>query len=66
LKKPHTFNEKLQWYKLFYRNPLMTDLTDKYEVRKYIESKGYGGLLNDLFGVYDDPDAINYSELQKK
>ncbi|HUN55444.1 MAG TPA: ATP-grasp fold amidoligase family protein [Smithella sp.] len=65
LKNPRTFNEKLQWYKLFYRNPLMTDLTDKYEVRKYIESKGHGGLLNDLFGVYDDPDAINYSELPK-
>lgn len=65
LKNPRTFNEKLQWYKLYYRNPLMIDLTDKYEVRKYIESKGLGSLLNNLIGVYDHPDAINFSELPK-
>lgn len=36
LDNPKTFNEKLQWLKLYDRNPLYTTLVDKYEVRKYI------------------------------
>lgn len=63
LRQPCTFNEKLQWYKLYYRDPLMTTMSDKYEVRKYLEARGYGGLLNELYGVYDhvqeiDPDRL--------
>ena len=36
LKNPKTFNEKLQWLKLYDRNPLYTKLVDKYEVKKYV------------------------------
>ena len=39
LDNPKTFNEKLQWLKLYDRNPLYTKLVDKYEVRKYIAEK---------------------------
>lgn len=39
LEKPKTLNEKLQWLKLHDRNPLYTQLVDKYEVRKYIAEK---------------------------
>ncbi len=36
---PVTFNEKIQWYKLYYRDPLMTKCNDKYNVREYIKEK---------------------------
>lgn len=39
LKHPRRFSEKLQWYKLYYRNPLMFTCVDKYDVRGYISSK---------------------------
>ena len=39
LKNPKTFNEKLNWLKLHYRNPIMPTLVDKYEVRNYIKKK---------------------------
>ena len=39
LENPQTFNEKLQWLKLYDRNPLYTTLVDKYAVRQYIKEK---------------------------
>ena len=63
LRHPRTFNEKLQWYKLYYRDPLMTTLSDKFEVRSYLEANGYGGLLNELYGVYDRAEEIDLATL---
>lgn len=63
LKNPRTFDEKIQWYKLYYRNPLMTALADKYAVRKYVEEKGLAAILNELYGVYDNADEIDLSGL---
>ena len=39
LKNPKTYNEKLQWMKVHYYNPLYTQLADKYAVRQYIADK---------------------------
>ena len=39
LKNPKTFNEKLNWLKLHYRNSIMPSLVDKYQVRDYIKKK---------------------------
>ena len=39
LEKPETYNEKLQWLKLYDRKPLYTVLVDKYKVRRYIADK---------------------------
>lgn len=36
LKNPQRLNEKIQWYKLHYKNPLITQCADKYEVRKHV------------------------------
>jgi len=66
LKNPKNFNEKIQWYKLNYRNHEMTRLVDKYEVREYVIEKGYDYILNDLYGVYDSYDKIVFSELPDK
>ena len=49
-----------------YRNPLMHQCVDKYEVRKYVESKGLGHILNELYGVYDSPNEIDFEKLPEK
>lgn len=66
LKNPQRFTEKLQWYKLYYRNPIMHKCVDKYEVREYIKSKGLEDILNELYGVYDNPEEIDFNKLPKK
>jgi len=66
LKDPKRFTEKLQWYKLYYHNPVMHQCVDKYEVRKYVEQKGLKKILNDLYGVYNSPDEIAFDKLPDK
>lgn len=63
LKDPKRYTEKLQWYKLYYRDPLMAQCVDKYEVRKYVESCGLGNILNECYGVYETPDEIDFERL---
>lgn len=38
LDNPQTYNEKLQWLKLYNRRPEYTKMVDKYEVKKYVAS----------------------------
>lgn len=61
LKNPKTFNEKLQWLKLYNRNPLYTLLVDKYEVRKYVAEKIGEECLIPLIGVWDKFEEIDFS-----
>lgn len=63
LKNPKRYTEKIQWYKLNYRTKLVTQCADKYGVRAYVESKGLGFLLNDLYAVYDDASKIDFDSL---
>jgi hypothetical protein len=63
LRRPRAFNEKLQWYKLYYRDPVMTTLSDKYAARLYLEANGHGALLNELYGVYDRAEAVDFAAL---
>ena len=60
---PTRFTEKLQLYKMRYRNPVMTQCVDKYEVRKYVEGKGLGHILNELYGVYDSFGYIDFESI---
>ena len=66
LKDPKRYTEKIQWYKLYYRNPVMMECVDKYGVRKYIEKKGLGNILNQLYQVVDLPEEINFDQLPDK
>lgn len=66
LKNPQRYTEKLQKYKLCYRNPVMKQCADKYEVRRFVEKKGLSNILNQLYGVYDSPSEINFDELPNK
>lgn len=63
LKNPKTYTEKLQWYKLFYRNSLMPICVDKYSVRDYISKKGFAHTLIDLIGIYNKTEEIDFNSL---
>lgn len=65
-KKPKRFSEKLQLYKMYYRNSNMTQCVDKYTVRDYVAGKGLGNTLTKLYGVYKSCDEIDYNSLPEK
>lgn len=68
LKNPKTFNEKINWLKLYkYPNDsLVIKCSDKYEVRSYVESKGLSNILNELYGVYNNVEEIEWENLPQK
>ena len=62
-RNPKTFNEKLQWLKLYDRRPEYTTYVDKYKVRDYI-AKTIGEIyLIPLLGVWNSPDEIDFENL---
>jgi len=63
LENPQSFNEKLQWLKLYDRKPEYTKLADKYSVRSYIKEVISDEILIPLLGVYDKFDDINFDRL---
>ncbi|MBP2068986.1 ATP-grasp fold amidoligase family protein [Anaerococcus nagyae] len=63
LSNPETFNAKLQWLKLYDRNPEYTTIVDKYKVREYISEKIGEEYLIPLIGEWDDPDNIDFDSL---
>lgn len=66
LKNPQRFTEKIQWYKLNYRNKLLTIAADKYEVRNYLSNIGQDDLLTELYGVYDEVSEIDINKFPQK
>ena len=66
LKEPMRFTEKIQWYKLFYKDPVMPQCSDKLLVREYLKSKGLEHILNELYCVYERPEDIKLGDLPEK
>ncbi len=66
LKHPVRFTEKIQHYKINYRNQIMCNCVDKYLVRDFIKSRGCEQYLNDLYGVYEKAEDINFTSLPDK
>jgi hypothetical protein len=66
LKNPISFNEKIQWLKLFWHHPLVVECGDKFTLRKYVEQNNCKEVLNDIYGVYDSPLEINWENLPNK
>lgn len=65
-KTPRRYTEKLQLYKMHYRNPELPVCVDKYGVRDYIRSKDMEDILVKLIGVYDRAEDILFDELPEK
>lgn len=66
LENPKTFNEKIQWLKLYDSTPLKTRLADKYEARAWIKEKIGEKYLIPLLGVWDSFDEIDFDKLPEK
>lgn len=68
LNPPETFNEKINYLKLnvFPHDPLTIQCADKVNVRDYVRDKGYAYLLNELYGVWDRAQDIDWSALPRQ
>lgn len=60
---PKTLDEKINWMKLHSDISLWTKCADKIEVRKYIEERGLGHVLNTMYGVYERAEDIDFDAL---
>lgn len=65
LSAPKTLNEKIIWLKLniYKDSELVTQCSDKYRVREYVERCNCGDILNDLYGVWKSADEIDWGSL---
>lgn len=63
LKNPKRFTEKIQYYKMSYRNSLMHMCVDKYNVRKFVESKGLENILIPLITKADSIQDVDWNSL---
>jgi len=66
LKAPRTFNEKLNWLKLHYHNPILTRLADKYEVKEYVAQRIGGQYIVPCLGVWDSAKQIDFDSLPRQ
>lgn len=65
-KNPKTFNQKLQWLKLYGRTPQDTLLADKYAVKDIVAQKIGKQYVVPLIGVWDSVDDIDFSKLPQR
>ncbi|MBQ8319645.1 MAG: carbonic anhydrase [Clostridia bacterium] len=63
LKDPKRYTEKLQWYKLNYKNPIMHRCVDKYQVREFIKEKGLEEILVKLYAKSDSVKGLDFERL---
>lgn len=63
LNNPQTFNEKLQWLKLYDRKDIYTKMVDKYEAKEYIKDIIGEEYVIPTLGIYDKFDDIDFDKL---
>ena len=63
LDNPKTFNEKIQWLKLYDSTPIKTRLSDKYLVRDWVKEKIGEEYLIPIIGVYEKFEDIKFNKL---
>jgi len=66
LSNPRTFNEKLQWLKLYDRKPIYTTMVDKYAVKKYVADRIGKEYIIPTLGVYDSAEEIDFAALPEQ
>lgn len=64
--KASTFEDKLLWLMLYWRDPLKSRCADKYAVRSYVTDRGLGHLLPELLGVYGSSAEIDFDRLPER
>lgn len=66
LSNPKLYNEKLQWLKLYDRNPIYSDLVDKFKVKSIVAKKIGEKYVIPTIGLWDNIDQINFNNLPDK
>lgn len=66
IEHPKTFNEKIQWLKLYDSTPVKTRLADKYLVRAWVSETIGDKYLVPLLGVWDSFDEIDFDQLPQQ
>lgn len=63
LEFPQTFNEKLQWLKLFWRDELAYKYTDKYTIPSLLDKLGCPEIAPKRFCTFDSANDISFDAL---
>ena len=63
VKSPKTFNEKLQWLKLYNRKPEYTMMVDKYAVKQYVADKIGEEYIIPTLGIWTRVEEIDWESL---
>ena len=63
LEEPKTFNEKLQWLKLYDRKNIYTTMVDKYEAKQYVSNIIGKEYIIPTYDVYEKFEDIDFEKL---
>ena len=66
LNNPTSFNEKLQWLKLYDRNPIYTTMVDKHLVKQYVSDIVGEEYITPTIGVWERAEDIDFCKLPPK
>lgn len=66
LKSPQLFQEKIQWLKLYDRNPLYTTLVDKIQIKDYVAEKVGSQYVIPLLGVWERAEDVEWDKLPEQ
>ena len=66
LDSPQNICEKIAWMKLHADMSLWTRCADKVEVRAFVQERGLGHTLNELYGVYENANEIDFDRLPEQ
>lgn len=66
LNNPKSYNEKLQWLKLYDRKKIYTTMVDKFEAKKLVASIIGEEYIVPTLGVYDSFNQIDFDKLPNK
>ena len=63
---PVSFNEKMQWLKLYDRKDIYTTMVDKYDAKKYVANIIGDNYVIPTLGIYDSFDEIDFNKLPEQ
>lgn len=66
IRNPKTFNEKLQWLKIYNHNPKYTEMVDKFEAKKWAAKIIGSNFITKTYGCWNTPDDIDWDSLPNK
>lgn len=63
LRHPRSFSEKIAHRKLYHWREIDPALVDKYAARRYVEERIGAQYLNEIYGLYADPQDLDFDAL---